>query len=312
MTTPPDPALHLVHARHDGGAHPDDEHDLGLEHDLAMLATRGMEVRLPASAPGRSAAEPEPAAPERASVTDLAAYADRRLSRRRALTVLGGGAAVLALAACNQVTGGGLSVIPTETAGPYPGDGSNGPNVLTTSGIVRSDIRSSFGSLSGTATGVKLTIKIQVLDVSEGGAFKQGAAVYLWHADRLGRYSLYSSGVTNQNYLRGVQVVGSDGYVTFTSIFPGCYDGRWPHIHFEVYPSAASAANKIATSQLALPAAACNAVYATSAYTGSASNLSKVSLTSDMVFKDGYAHQLATVTGNTTSGYTARLAMAVA
>lgn len=36
--------------------------------------------------------------------------------------------------------------IPDETAGPYPGDGSNGPNVLAESGIVRSDITSSFGS----------------------------------------------------------------------------------------------------------------------------------------------------------------------
>lgn len=35
--------------------------------------------------------------------------------------------------------------VPDETAGPYPGDGSNGPNVLTESGIVRSDIRPGFG-----------------------------------------------------------------------------------------------------------------------------------------------------------------------
>lgn len=44
--------------------------------------------------------------------------------------------------------------IPEETAGPYPGDGTDGPNVLTESGVVRSDIRSSFGSLTGTAQGV--------------------------------------------------------------------------------------------------------------------------------------------------------------
>ena len=34
---------------------------------------------------------------------------------------------------------------------PVPRDGSNGPNVLSQSGIVRSDIRSSFGNASGTA-----------------------------------------------------------------------------------------------------------------------------------------------------------------
>ena len=34
--------------------------------------------------------------------------------------------------------------IPQETEGPYPADGSNGPTVLTSTGVVRSDIRSSF------------------------------------------------------------------------------------------------------------------------------------------------------------------------
>ena len=38
------------------------------------------------------------------------------------------------------------SELPEETAGFHPGDGSNGANVLTESGVVRSDITSSFGS----------------------------------------------------------------------------------------------------------------------------------------------------------------------
>ena len=50
---------------------------------------------------------------------------------------------------------------------------------------------------------------------------------------------MYSQGVEDQNYLRGVQVADADGVVTFTSIFPACYAGRWPHIHFEVYPDQA-------------------------------------------------------------------------
>ena len=43
--------------------------------------------------------------------------------------------------------------------------------------------------------------------------------------------------------------------MTFTSIYPAAYSGRWPHIHFEVYPSLADAttARAAATSQLALP-----------------------------------------------------------
>jgi len=91
-------------------------------------------------------------------------------------------------------------------------------------------------------------------------------AVYLWHCDRAGNYSLYSSGVTNQNYLRGVQGADANGKVKFTSIYPGCYSGRWPHIHFEVYRSLAAAqavSNKIATSQIALPKASSDLVYAT-------------------------------------------------
>jgi protocatechuate 3,4-dioxygenase beta subunit len=32
-----------------------------------------------------------------------------------------------------------------------------------------------------------------------------------------------------------VQITDANGVVSFTSIFPGCYSGRWPHIHFEVF-----------------------------------------------------------------------------
>src|SRR5215203_3242787 len=80
--------------------------------------------------------------------------------------------------------------IPEETAGPYPGDGSNGPNVLTQSGIVRSDIRSSFGGSSAVAEGVSLTIKLAIVDTSKNCAAYAGAAVYLWQCSREGGYSL--------------------------------------------------------------------------------------------------------------------------
>jgi hypothetical protein len=51
--------------------------------------------------------------------------------------------------------------------------------------------------------------------------------------------------------------------------------------------AAASVSNKVATSQIALPKSACDAVYATSGYDGSARNLSQVSLATDNVFSDG-------------------------
>ena len=205
--------------------------------------------------------------------------------------------------------------IPEETAGPFPGDGSNGPDVLSQSGVVRSDIRSSFGTASGIAAGVPLTIKLAIQDQANNCAPLAGAAVYIWHCDRDGAYSLYSNGAAGENYLRGVQAAGADGIVTFTSIFPACYSGRWPHIHFEVYSGlakASSQANKIATSQIALPKDICDTVYATDGYSQSITNLARVSLTSDNVFgDDGGVHELGTVSGTVAGGLTVELAVPV-
>ena len=234
-----------------------------------------------------------------------------------ALALLGcGGESVLTEAetgAGGTAGNGSCTRIPTETAGPFPGDGSNGANVLNQTGVVRTDIRSSFAGLSGTATGVPLTIRLTLVSASTCDVLA-GRAVYLWHCDALGRYSLYTSGVTNQNWLRGVQGADADGVVTFTSIYPGCYAGRWPHIHFEVYPtlvSSTSVANKIATSQIALPKASSDLVYATSGYGNSASNAAQSALSTDNVFSDGSALELATVTGSVSSGFVASLTVAV-
>lgn len=127
--------------------------------------------------------------------------------------------------------------LPEETSGPYPGDGSNGANVLNQSGIVRRDITSSFGSSTTRAAGVPLSLTMTINDYANNKAPLAGGAVYVWHCDREGRYSLYSQGVTGENYLRGVQETDGRGQVRFTTIFPACYSGRWPHIHFEVYPA---------------------------------------------------------------------------
>ncbi|MGV7211525.1 intradiol ring-cleavage dioxygenase [Oxalobacteraceae bacterium A2-2] len=214
---------------------------------------------------------------------------------------------------------GSCSVIPEETNGPYPGDGTNSngsgiANALTLSGIVRSDIRSSVSPGSATAAGVKTTVKIQLVNVNSSCASVSGAAIYIWHCDRDGNYSMYSSGLTNENYLRGVQATDSTGLATFTTIFPGCYAGRMPHIHFEVYPSlakATSAANRVKTSQMAFPIATCNEVYATSGYSSSVRNFASINFASDNVFSDGYSLQMATVTGNVTDGYVVTLTVGV-
>ena len=205
-------------------------------------------------------------------------------------------------------SGSSCAVIPEETAGPFPGDGSNGPDVLSQDGVVRSDIRSSFGSSTTVAAGVPLAIKLTIQDASSDCAPLAGAAVYLWHCDRDGGYSLYSQAVADENYLRGVQEADDNGLVTFQSIFPACYPGRWPHIHFEVYPSlelATDEANKIATSQIALPKDACDLVFATDGYSQSIQSLSGLTLATDNVFRDdGAAQQLGTVTGDVVGGLT--------
>lgn len=213
-----------------------------------------------------------------------------------------------------QTTDTANGELPEETGGPFPGDGSNGANVLNQSGIVRRDITSSFGPSTTKAEGVPLSITMTINDYANNKAPLGGGAVYVWHCDREGRYSLYSQGVTGENYLRGVQETDGKGQVKFTTIFPACYSGRWPHIHFEVYPSLAKAtnsANKIATSQMALPEATCKAVYATSGYEQSLSNMGRVSLDSDNVFRDGYDLQMPTVTGDPSSGYQLSFSCAV-
>ncbi|MET0390670.1 MAG: intradiol ring-cleavage dioxygenase, partial [Polyangiales bacterium] len=227
---------------------------------------------------------------------------------------------------------GSCEEVPEETAGPYPADGSNGIgsggppgsggstnantiNALILSGIVRSDIRSSFGSSTTRAEGVSLAIKLRIVRADDNCVPLADAAVYLWHCDRSGNYSLYSDAITSENYLRGVQITDADGYVTFESIFPACYSGRWPHIHFEVYPdmdSATIASNAIKTSQIALPKAACDTVYASDGYATSITNLNQVSLDNDNVFDDGYDLQLGTVTGSVESGYEVSLTAGVA
>lgn len=245
--------------------------------------------------------------------------------RRNVLQALGLGAVAFGLAACGAQSGtassssssAGTSTgeIPDETAGPYPGDGSNGPDVLEASGIERSDIRSSFGDSTTTAEGIPMTLDLTITDLANGGVPFAGVAVYVWHCDRAGAYSMYSSGIESENYLRGVQIADDDGKVSFTSIFPACYSGRWPHIHFEVYPdrdSTSDSANAIATSQVAIPQDACDDVYATTGYESSVGNLSGVTLASDNVFgDDAGASQLGTVTGSVSEGYKISLTAAV-
>jgi len=259
------------------------------------------------------------------------------LDRRGALKVLGG-FSLLALAGCGAessrlaqggttssaggasptaaagASGGSCTTIPRATAGPFPGDGSNGPNVLNQSGVVRRDITSSFGSSTTKATGVPLTILLAIQRKAGGCAAYRGVAVYLWHCDQAARYSLYDPGVTEESYLRGVQEAGSDGKVTFQSIYPAAYAGRYPHIHFEVFESLARAAvsgSRLISSQLALPEAANKLVYATPGYEMSVTNLARTPLSRDGIFGGDAAAQTPRFSGDAASGFTIELEVPV-
>lgn len=135
--------------------------------------------------------------------------------------------------------------------------------MLTASGIVRSDIRSSFGSSSTMAPGVPMALTISLVNTNASCAALAGYAIYLWHCDATGKYSIYD--LPAENYLRGVQVTDSNGQATFQTIFPG-YAGRYPHIHFEVFQSLATAtagSNAVLTSQMCLPRDIATSVYGT-------------------------------------------------
>lgn len=269
---------------------------------------------------------------------DLAMWMRAPVDRRRVLQLGAAGLGIL-LAGCQMpgpggtMPGGGppsggadsasvdyecISTIPGETAGPYPADGSQASqqslNALDLSGIVRQDIRASLGT-NNTADGVPLTVEFTLIDAANDCAPLEGYAIYAWHCTSDGNYSMYSNGFTAEDYLRGVQPTDAEGRATFQSIFPGCYLGRWTHIHFEIYPSLAEATgseNVVHTSQMAFPESDCSTVYTDSRYGDSASNLSKITLDSDNIFGDGYALQMATVTGNPTDGYTAQLTIGIA
>lgn len=190
--------------------------------------------------------------------------------------------------------------LPEETSGPYPADGTNRldgttVNVLTESGVMRRDLRRSFGGLTPVADGAPLELEIRLVDVGADCAPLSGLAVYLWHCDAAGAYSIY--GRSAANYLRGLQVSDASGVVRFTTIFPGTYQGRWPHIHFEVFTSASAAVSgkaALLTSQIAMQGAAAQALYQADArYANSIAPLAGVTFEGDGIFGDNTPEQRA-------------------
>jgi protocatechuate 3,4-dioxygenase beta subunit len=243
-----------------------------------------------------------------------------RLIGRRQLLSLMGGLGMLSLSGAPALALECVA-LPWETAGPYPADGSNAKagqvvNALTQDGVIRTDLRTSFGGMAPTADGLQLDLELTLVD-ADGCTPLVDHAIYVWHCDATGLYSLYDT--TDRNYLRGVGISDSEGKVRFTTILPGCYDGRWPHIHFEVFASAEAAVSgeaSVLTAQIAMPETEAAAVYAADArYSNGTTNLGRITVASDNVFGDNsdaaIAQQTLSITGDPLTGYAGTLTIPV-
>lgn len=299
MSTDPHPPNDAASRAPEPG-HAVEEHDLGLQHDLATLGRRGF-VRRGLLGLGLGLG----------GLGALAACSESGTAGGTGAGAAGGAPSPTpAPQGSEPLPTGALEPYPDDMVGPFPADGSNGPDILEASGVVRRDITRSIGTATGVATGVPLTVRMRQIKLGETVSARAGAAVYVWHCDRAGEYSMYDGPLLQENYLRGVQTSDENGWVEFTTIFPGCYPGRWPHIHFEVFPGLESARlglAKLRTSQLAFPEKVCREVYRAPGYEVSAANLPEITLETDLVFSDGWALQMAEVTGNNTDGWVATL-----
>ncbi len=234
------------------------------------------------------------------------------IDRRGLLTALGAfggallvgcktdaGSTVDASSGSDSTTAGACAETPEETAGPYPDiDG-----MISDPAFYRSDVRED-------RTGLTLALKLKIVDAANACAAISGANVEIWHCDAGGVYSEYANsmnpGSTTTTFLRGVQTTDADGYVTFTTIYPGWYQGRATHIHIQVY----NGTTVVKTTQLAFPDATNTEVYGGgSSYYTSGEN--PTTNAQDMVFSDGDEYELATVDGSIADGYTASLQVGV-
>ena len=227
----------------------------------------------------------------------------KTMGRRDVLVAMGAAGAAMALGCGNDSatastttgatdattsTNAACAVTPTETAGPFP----------SLTDLFRSDIREG-------KPGTVLSLTIRVVNANGSCAPVAGANVEIWHVDAAGNYSQYGS-QTAQTYLRGIQTTNANGEVTFTTIYPGWYQGRATHIHAEVTISGVS--RKV--TQIAFPESVNSAVHGTGAYASRGSN--PTSNASDGIFRDSLASELVTPAGSPTSGYAVTFQIGVA
>jgi protocatechuate 3,4-dioxygenase beta subunit len=179
------------------------------------------------------------------------------------------------------------TLIPSETAGPFPLD------LTENTAFFRKDIRE-------TQTGVRLNVKLKIFGLGNCQPMRN-VRVNIWHCSIGGIYSGYNNsmnpGDANAKHLRGYQFTDADGVVEFVTVFPAWYSGRIAHIHFQVRTSTTYAA----VSQFTFPITEKNALYAANnAFYPKGAD--PIGFAQDNVFSDGVSSQLATLTPNTTTG----------
>jgi protocatechuate 3,4-dioxygenase beta subunit len=242
--------------------------------------------------------------------------ANRTVSRRRLLETLGlAGSALLAscssspasasstttssanTASSSSISSANCVVTPEETAGPYP----DRTGMINQPAFFRQDITEG-------RTGLPLTLSLTLVNAAKGCAALASAAVEIWQCDASGNYSEYAQPGYNgvgQTFLRGLQTADASGRVTFRTIYPGWYQGRATHIHIQVFVNGSA----VKTTQIAFPEDVTASVYGTGVYASKGQNTT--SNTGDMVFADGTQYEMASLSGDSSSGYAASLTIGV-
>lgn len=194
----------------------------------------------------------------------------RVLTRREVLILAGSISGTAFIAACAP---GALSPSPAATATASAGTPTAGPTATAAASTAlpscivrpeategpffvdelldRSDIRSdpSDGSLRA-GTPLILRFLVSRLDGTTCVPY-EGAAVDVWHCDAEGAYSdVAQNGTAGQKFLRGYQLTDASGMATFTTIYPGWYQGRAVHIHFKIRTEPGASSGFEFTSQL--------------------------------------------------------------
>ena len=191
----------------------------------------------------------------------------------------------------NGSSASNCAVTPSETVGPFP--------TKAPASWVRTDIR-------GDRTGIPMTMNITITNANASCAALAGAFVDVWMCDKDGYYSEYggtgmqSVNFTSNHFLRGRQTTDASGLAAFTSIFPGWYSGRAPHIHVHIYNAAGKS---LLVTQIAFPYDITNTVYTTGQAYGYTKGAQDTRNERDNVFSDGFTTELATVSGSNAAGY---------